>query len=136
MTFSLYKSLFIFFVMAYTTSMGYAKHFVLDTVVQDEQVMTLRIDPSSAAVGGDETELFDSVRYIILETNKESEFSTISQLEITDDQYIIFDRNLNSILFFNKDGSFHKKITARNKDIPIDFKFIDRFTVDMENDLL
>jgi hypothetical protein len=69
----------------------------------------LRIDPAQA-LGGKATELFDSVGYILLETQPESIFGKIDQLFITEDYYIILDHDTNCILFFFKNGKFHCKI--------------------------
>lgn len=88
----------------------------------------IRIAPDLAAVGTGE-DLFDSIRYVPLETTKESEFRTISQLVATHDRYIILDRQLNTVLFFAKDGSFIQKISPKSKGLPKSYKSIGGFNV-------
>jgi len=79
--------------------------------VDSSHVKTLRVDPSNA-VGGNVSDFFTEVNYIPLETTKESLFGSISQLEITEDYYIIYDQNTHSILIFTKAGKFHTKIKS------------------------
>lgn len=83
--------------------------------VDSSKVQILRIDPSNAT-GGNAIEIFESIKYIPLQTTKESLFGKISQLEITDQYFIILDKSTNSILFFNKDGTYHHKIKGGNPD--------------------
>jgi len=99
------------------------------------RVQELRIDLHSAKTG-DGMSLVDSIKYIPLETNNESEFSTISQLEITEKYYIILDKRLNTLLFFNRNGSFYRKISKNSKDIPTPFKSLGRFAVDTSRNIL
>ncbi|WP_257670430.1 6-bladed beta-propeller [Parapedobacter tibetensis] len=87
----------------------------------------IRIDPAAAS-GGTDAMLFDSIVYIPLETNEHSAFSIISQMEVTNSYYIILDGGMNSLFFFNRDGSFSHKIDKNNKNEP--FKSVNRFTVD------
>lgn len=77
--------------------------------IDTSNVQILRIDPSNAT-GGNASEIFESIKYIPLQTTKESLFGKIGQLEITDQYFIILDQSTNSILFFNKDGTYHHKI--------------------------
>lgn len=79
--------------------------------VDSSHAQTLRVDPSNA-VGGNVSDFFQEVNYIPLETTKESLFGSISQLEITDDYYIIYDYNTHAILIFTKTGKFHAKIKS------------------------
>jgi hypothetical protein len=79
--------------------------------VDSSHVETLRIDPSNA-VGGVASDFFTDIKYIPLETTDESLFGSISQLEVTDDYYIILDHNTHSILIFTKTGKFHAKIKS------------------------
>jgi hypothetical protein len=82
-----------------------------------KDVQKFRIDPS-LAYGGAVSDFFDSVEYIPLETNKESLFGYISDLIITDSSFVIFDYDTKSILFFSLTGSFIKKISKTNGQIP------------------
>jgi len=77
--------------------------------VDSSRTQILRIDPSNA-MGGNASDFFTEVNYIPLETTNESLFGSISKLVITDDYFIILDRNTSSILIFNKAGKFHAKI--------------------------
>jgi hypothetical protein len=73
----------------------------------------LRIDPHMA-FGGSSSQVFKEVNYIPLETTKESVFGKIDKLYVTDNFYIIFDRETNAVLLFNKSGKFHGKIDGGN----------------------
>lgn len=70
----------------------------------------LMIDPDQA-MGGKVSKYFEEVNFIPLETTKESLFGKIDKLQVTDKYFIIQDNTTDAILFFNKDGSFHHKIT-------------------------
>lgn len=93
----------------------------------------IRIDPASAVAGID-VMLFDSIRYVPLETNSNSEFSTISKLEVTRSFYIILDSHLNSVFFFRHDGSFSHKINKNNEGKP--FKSLRSFSVDQSRRII
>ncbi|RZL13073.1 MAG: 6-bladed beta-propeller, partial [Pedobacter sp.] len=51
---------------------------------------TLRLDPSTAR-GAAASQVFDEVKFIPLETTKESLFGSISQFVVTDGNYIVYD---------------------------------------------
>lgn len=71
----------------------------------------LRIDPDHA-MGGTVSQIFDSVKYIPLETTKESIFGEITRLEVVDSFFLISDfLSTRSLLIFDKSGRFHGKIT-------------------------
>lgn len=89
-----------------------AFHF---TVLPAQSDFTLRIDPDNAR-GGNAMQVFDSIEFIPLETNKQSLFGSIDQMEVTDSFLIILDMNSQSVLLFNRDGSFHKRITSGGAD--------------------
>lgn len=82
------------------------------SVLSIAQPVTLRIDPAGAR-SGTASQIFDTIKYIPLETTKESLFGDISKLIITKKYFIIFDNNTHSILMFNKTGKFHAKITSK-----------------------
>ena len=86
--------------------------------------VTLRIDPDIAR-GGTASEVFDSIRFIPLETTKESVFGSVDQLEVTDSLFIILDRLAHSILLFRRDGKFVSKIFTGGGD-----KYFFYFTLD------
>jgi hypothetical protein len=50
---------------------------------------TLRIDPDNAR-GGTTGEIIDSIKFIPLETKKESVFGVIEQMEVTDSLFIYY----------------------------------------------
>lgn len=112
-----------------------ATELYADTTIDSKNTSIIRIAPASALVTSD-TLLFDSITYLPLETTRESEFSSITQLEVTDEHFIILDERLQTILFFNKDGTFYKKITPKDKDLTTPYKFINRFTIDSANNLM
>lgn len=74
-------------------------------------VTEIRIDPTYAR-GGAASLFFKEISYIPLETTKESYFGQIDKLEVTNDYFIILDRETDAILIFNKNGSFASKITG------------------------
>ena len=78
----------------------------------DSSIMkTLRIDPSTAR-GAAASQVFDEIRFIPLETTKESLFGSISQLKVTDDSYIIWDYDTKAVLIFSRTGKYKGKINA------------------------
>ncbi|WP_165922841.1 6-bladed beta-propeller [Anseongella ginsenosidimutans] len=74
-----------------------------------QQQVTLRVDPHHAH-GGAASDVFEEINYIPLESTKESLFQRIDQLLVTDDYFIILDRIGNSILIFDKNGKFHRRL--------------------------
>jgi len=97
------------------------------------KVIEIRIDPFTA-VGGLSSDLFDSIRYVPLETNQQSAFSTITQLEVTDKYYVVLDARLNTIFFFNHNGKFSHKIDKNNENAP--FRSLLRFSLDRTKNIL
>lgn len=61
------------------------------------QITTLHIDPDNA-MSGTVSHIFESGRYIPLETTKVSSFGKIYQLKITDKYFIITDLDTRAIL--------------------------------------
>lgn len=90
----------------------------------------IRIDPSSA-IGGTVSGVFQRVKYIPLETTKESLFGKIDQLIVYDKYFFILDIETNSILIFEKDGKFHAKIYGGSGSLNA-MNAIVSFTVDKE----
>jgi hypothetical protein len=90
--------------------------------VDTSKTVTIRADPMNA-MGGNASEIFESVDYIPLETTQESTFGKIEQLEVTDDRFVILDENTNSILLFKKDGKFVGKIKGGDKKHPSGYFF-------------
>lgn len=101
----------LFCALFFATLTSYAQKVI---PVDTAHVVTLRLDPQNA-MGGNVSDYFEQVNYIPLETTNESEFGSISQLEVTDDYYIIFDQNTRCILLFTKAGKFHTKIKGSTK---------------------
>jgi len=79
--------------------------------VDSTEMVTLRIDPQSAR-GAAVSQFFDEVKFIPLETTKESLFGSISELKIVKDYFLIFDYDTKAILIFDKEGKFKSKINA------------------------
>ncbi|QQT55324.1 6-bladed beta-propeller [Sphingobacterium multivorum] len=95
-----------------------------DTTISDaKDFKELRLDPDNALATVD-NEIIQSIEFIFLETTRQSEFSTITQLNITEKGFIIFDENINAILFFDKKGKFKSKLTS-----PKDFRSIRGFSI-------
>lgn len=90
----------------------------------------LRINPG-AAMGGMVSQYIDQVEFTTFDSDQESAFGNIDQLEITDNYYIILDNDTQSILIFSKQGKFHAKIDGKklNPQQPTFFSFkFDRLT--------
>lgn len=91
------------------------KQFLLTTIIMlvisiSSYSQTIRVDLQNA-MGGTVSQLFDSVKYIPLETTKESLFGKIDRMEVIDSFFLISDfLSTQSILIFNKSGKFHSKI--------------------------
>lgn len=84
---------------------GYAQVTTIDSL----STIKLRIDPSSAK-GAPVSKVFQEVNFIPLETTKESLFGTITKLAVSKNYYVIYDRDSEMILVFQKDGKFYSKI--------------------------
>ncbi|WP_433900469.1 6-bladed beta-propeller [Sphingobacterium puteale] len=93
--------------------------------IQPDQLLSLRT-----------SDFLDSVKFIPLETTPESEFAEISQIEIIDSLYLILDRMSNQILFFKKDGKFVRRISPKNRDIPVPYHSIAKFSLDPNRKIL
>jgi len=108
-----------------------SKGMLNGTYIADTSMLqTIKIDPALAAEEVLSSSVFDSILYLPLETTSQSMFSEVSQLEVTKDFYIILDVATKSILFFNKEGKFHSKITNDNKNNEVTFSKLHGFTVD------
>lgn len=104
--------------------------------VDSSNMLTLRIDPETAR-GATASQVFDEIRFIPLETTKESLFGDITQLKIAKDRFVIYDRDTQAILIFNQDGKFIAKINASRIDHEEDKKAeltFNGFTLKAEND--
>lgn len=88
-----------------------AQYKVPDTT----KLQVIKVDPSNAH-GARVSELFKKVEHIPLETTKQSLFGTITQLEVLDDRFVIFDNDTRSILLFTIKGKFIKKIAKKVSD--------------------
>lgn len=73
----------------------------------------LRIDPNHA-YGGVVSDYFQNVEYIPLETTKESLFGEINQMVITENSIVVHDIDTKSILFFNIDGKYIRKLELKS----------------------
>lgn len=96
------KLLPIFFLLL--TNLAFGQITIPDTSV-------LRIDPD-AAMGGASGSIYNEVTYIPLQNSKDCVVGEISKLEVTDKYFIVFDRGLDQVMIFNKDGSLHAKCAA------------------------
>lgn len=80
--------------------------------LQAQSITTLRIDPDNGR-GGKTADIFEKVKFIPLETTKESIFGQIYTLEVTDQYFIINDHETYAVLIFERSGKFHAKIKMR-----------------------
>jgi hypothetical protein len=79
--------------------------------VDSTGMKTFRLDPTTAT-GAAVSQLFDEVKFIPLETTKESLFGSISQLNVTDNNYILFDYDTRAVLIFDKAGKYIAKVNS------------------------
>jgi hypothetical protein len=79
--------------------------------VDSTSMITLRIDPQSAR-GAKVSQIFDEVKFIPLETTKESIFGRINMLKVIKDYFLVFDYNTKSVLIFQENGKYKTKIDA------------------------
>lgn len=93
--------------------LGYSTVFSQGDKIDSSQSRKLRIDPA-AARGVPVKELFSKVLYVPLETTKKSLFGEISQFEVVDDKFVIFDFDTWSVLIFSNSGKFINKISSSN----------------------
>ncbi|MBP8067688.1 MAG: 6-bladed beta-propeller [Pedobacter sp.] len=89
----------------------FSKQTLAQAKVDSTAMITLRLDPQNAR-GAAVSQLFDEVKFIPLETTKESLFGSISDLKIVKENYLIFDWDTKAILIFTKEGKFKIKIDA------------------------
>jgi len=85
-----------------------------ETKIDSSKVRKIRIDPQTAK-GLSAAKLFEEVKFIPLETTKESLFGNISKMEVLQDRFVIYDIDTRSVFIFSKDGHYINKIT--NKDV-------------------
>jgi hypothetical protein len=107
----------------------------MTSTVDSSHLQEIRIDPFATPIAKT-SEFLDSVKYLPLETNKASTFGEISQLEVTEKYYIIWDHVTNSIFFFDKNGKFHKKITNKDKELTVPYLEIGGFTANRQKNLM
>lgn len=79
--------------------------------IDSSNIVTLRIDPDGAR-GAAVSQVFDEVKFIPLETTKESLFGSISTLKIINKHFLIFDYDTRSVLIFSSEGKFRAKLNA------------------------
>lgn len=79
--------------------------------IDSSQVQTLRIDPQSAR-GATVSQFFDEVKFIPLETTKESLFGNVAQLKVSGNRLIVYDYDTRAILMFSDNGKYLGKINA------------------------
>ncbi len=89
---------------------------LLTTLCAIGQPQKLYFEPTYAT-GMPQSKLFSEVKYIPLETTKESLFGRIYRLIVTKDYFIVFDRDTDAIYFFDKNGRFVKKYTYKGYQI-------------------
>ncbi|MEN5086779.1 6-bladed beta-propeller [Sphingobacterium faecium] len=80
-----------------------------ESKVDTSNIKILRIDPK-VANGGSVSQVFEDIQFIPLQTIKESLFGDITQLEVTEKEYVIFDNDTKTILIFDKQGKYKCKI--------------------------
>ncbi|MGM9477248.1 6-bladed beta-propeller [Pedobacter sp. GSP4] len=79
--------------------------------IDSSHVVTLRIDPQSAR-GAAVSQIFDEVKFVPLETTKESLFGNIAELRIAKNNFLIYDYDTKAVLLFDASGKYITKIDA------------------------
>ena len=79
--------------------------------IDSSHVVTLRIDPQNAR-GAAVSQIFDEVKFVPLETTKESLFGNIAELKIAKNNFLIYDYDTKSVLLFDSLGKYKTKIDA------------------------
>lgn len=96
---------------------AYILMLVFLTVIQAKaQPKTLYFDPAYAN-GAPQAKLFDEIKYVPLETTRESLFGRIHQLIVTKNYFIVWDTDTDAIYFFDKNGKFIKKYSSKGYTI-------------------
>ncbi|WP_175632454.1 6-bladed beta-propeller [Pedobacter ghigonis] len=85
--------------------------FSQEGVIDSSHVVTLRIDPQSAR-GAAVSQIFDEVKFVPLETTKESLFGNIAELKIAGNKFLIYDYDTRAVLVFTNEGKYLTKIDA------------------------
>lgn len=80
------------------------------------QPTKLYIDPENA-MGGTVSQVFDEIKYIPLETTKESLFGEVNRMVVTNKYFIVWDHYTNAILIFTREGKYHAKISGGKWEI-------------------
>ncbi|ACU64045.1 6-bladed beta-propeller [Chitinophaga pinensis] len=102
---------------------------------RSEELTSIRVSPRDA-MGGNVADFCDSVRYIPLETKKESIFGFISHLQVSDNYFVFFDYDTKAIYIFSKQGKYISKI----RELPVDdwtadkYNVLSRFQLNKTND--
>ena len=89
-----------------------------------QDLTSIRISPRDA-MGGNVADFCDSLRYIPLETKKESIFGFISHLQVSDSFFVFFDYDMKAIFIFDKNGKYISKI----RELPVDDWTADKYNV-------
>lgn len=101
------KTLFLVIYLALISTTALAQGDKVDSA----GMKVLRIDPSRAK-GVAVSQVFDEVKFIPLETNGESLFGTISQLSVTEHNFILYDYDTKAVLIFDKAGKYIAKVNS------------------------
>lgn len=96
---------------------AYTAILVFLTIIQTKaQPQKLFFDPTYAT-GIPQSRIFDEIKYIPLETKRESLFGRINQLIVTEKYFVILDNDTEAIYFFNEEGKFVRKFKNRGYNI-------------------
>jgi hypothetical protein len=79
--------------------------------IDSSHTVTLRIDPQSAR-GAAVSQIFDEIKFVPLETTKESLFGNIAELKIAKNNFLIYDYDTKAVLLFDSFGKYKTKIDA------------------------
>ncbi|MBS1605321.1 MAG: 6-bladed beta-propeller [Bacteroidetes bacterium] len=83
--------------------------FLVVSIGKSQTGTTLRIDPKYAR-GGSASQLFDEIKYIPLESRKESTFGSVQRLQVSRHYFAFFDYSTKAVYVFEKNGKFKGRI--------------------------
>jgi len=99
------------FCIILSVTFSYSQLLAQASKIDSSEMRALRIDPSSAR-GTPASALFEEIKFIPLETTKESLFGSIGKFRVTEDNYVIHDYETKAVLIFSKTGKYIAKIDA------------------------
>lgn len=111
---------------------------LLYVTAKSQKFHTFRINPAFA-MGAKTSQVFEEVQFLPLESTKESSFGILQKLQISEHYYSFFDYTTKAIFIFNKNGSFHSKISELpflNNETLHHYSSLSNFILQNSNELI